>query len=106
MVRRWKEYEDAITPMGNTDSDVRQENSGGADGAENDRPPLGTYEELAKMIDLALLAPDFTEDDVARGCDLAKSYGIRSVTLRPADVQLASQWLSGSGVIAGAAVSY
>lgn len=58
------------------------------------------------MIDLALLAPDLTEEDIARGCELAKRYGLGSVTLRPADVQLASQWLAGSGVTAAAAISY
>ncbi len=58
------------------------------------------------MIDLALLAPDLTEDDIARGCDLAKQYAIASVTLRPADMQLAAQFLSGRGITATAAISY
>jgi len=58
------------------------------------------------MIDWAMLAPDLTEEQVANACERARHYGIASVTLRPADVQLASQWLKGSGVTAAAVVSY
>ena len=67
---------------------------------------LQTYEELAQITDMALLAPDLSEEDVARGCEKAKAYGIASVTLRPADMQAASQWLRGSSVMPIAAVSY
>jgi len=67
---------------------------------------IAAYGDLAKMIDVALVAPDLSESDVARGCETAKQYGIGWVTLRPADVQLASQWLKGSAVIPVAAVSY
>lgn len=58
------------------------------------------------MIDLALLAPDLTERDVAEGCETAKRYGIGWVTLRPADVQTAVEFLKGSEVVPVAAVSY
>lgn len=58
------------------------------------------------MIDLALVAPDLSETDVARGCETAKRYGIGWATFRPADVQLASQWLKGASVIPSAVVSY
>ena len=58
------------------------------------------------MIDWALLAPDLTEDEVAHACQKAKRYGIASVTLRPLDVQLGSQWLKGSGVVPATVVSY
>src|SRR5262249_34107323 len=70
------------------------------------RPPLATYADLARMIDMALVAPDLSEEDVARGCETAKRLGAGWVTLRPADVQLASQWLKGSSVVPSAVVSY
>ncbi len=73
---------------------------------ENARPPLQTLEEAARMIDLALVAPHLSDDDVARGCETARRYGVRSVTLRAADVQLASKWLEGSGVLPVAAIAY
>jgi deoxyribose-phosphate aldolase len=104
--------------MGNTDADLRPEAAGQGSGAgaesqsqaaengEVARPPLQTYEDLARMIDLGLLAPDLSEEEVSRGCDVARKYRIGFVTLRPCDVQLASQWLGNSGVVPVAAVSY
>jgi deoxyribose-phosphate aldolase len=70
------------------------------------RPPLATYDDLAKMIDVALMAFDLSEEDVLRGCEMAKQYRVASVTLRPADVQLAGPWLKGSAVVPAAVVSY
>lgn len=52
------------------------------------------------------MAPELSEEDVSRGCEAAKQYGVGSVTLRPADVQLAAQWLKGSAVTPFAVVSY
>jgi deoxyribose-phosphate aldolase len=70
------------------------------------RPPLTTYEDLARMVDIPLVAPALSEEEVARGCELAREYGVASVTLRPADVQLAAQWLKGSEVVPAGVVSY
>ena len=63
------------------------------------------YEDLAGLIEYALIRPELSEEDVARGCEIAKQYGITSVILRPSDVDLAVRWITGSGVRAGAVVS-
>jgi deoxyribose-phosphate aldolase len=60
--------------------------------------PLSTYEQLASLIDLPLLAPAFSEEHVSTGCDLARQYKVGSITVRPSEAQLAVQWMSGSGV--------
>jgi deoxyribose-phosphate aldolase len=85
--------------MGNTDvtSGTAQQSGQGA---------LAKYEDLARMVDIALLAQDLPEEEVARGCELAKRYGAGAVTLRPADVQLGAQWLKGSGATVASVVSY
>jgi len=56
------------------------------------------YEDLAGLIEYALIRPELSEEDIARGCDLAKLYQVASVILRPCDVDLAARWLAGSGV--------
>src|SRR5690242_4340267 len=62
------------------------------------RPPLTTYESLAKMIDHSLLRPELTDEQVIAGCELAKRYRVASVCVRPCDVELAVRALSGSDV--------
>ncbi len=56
-------------------------------------PEAVTYEEIAQMIDLNLLAEGMPEEQVAAMCERAGSYRIACVTVRPSDVQLASKWL-------------
>src|SRR5689334_418228 len=43
---------------------------------DQDRPPLASYEDLAKMIDHSLVRPELTEADIVEGCRLAKSYRV------------------------------
>jgi deoxyribose-phosphate aldolase len=62
------------------------------------RPPLTTYEGLAKMIDHSLLRPELTEDQVYEGCRIARDYNVATVTVRPSDVDLAAKWMKDSGV--------
>ena len=69
--------------------------------SSNTRPPLNTYEALAKMIDHSLVRPELTDDQVAEGCALAKRYQVASVSVRPSDVDLAVRLLEGSGVAVG-----
>src|SRR6266480_3597009 len=52
------------------------------------RPPLGTYQDLALMIDHSLIRPELTEDQVIQGCELAKGYAVTSVSVRPKDVDM------------------
>ncbi len=70
------------------------------------RPPLAAYEDLARMMDFAVLAPELAEDDVHRACQIAAKYRIARLTVRPADLDLVSQWMKGTALTVGAVVSY
>lgn len=70
------------------------------------RPALKTYQDLAKMIDHSLLRPELTEEQVEEGCRIARDYNVATVTVRPADVDLAVQWMSGSGVPVGSVAGF
>ncbi len=73
---------------------------------EQEREPLGTYEQLAKMIDHSLLRPELTEEEVVAGCKLAGRYGVAAVSVRPSDVELAAGVLTGSDVRVGAVIGF
>jgi deoxyribose-phosphate aldolase len=70
------------------------------------RPPLTTYEELAKMVDHSLVRPELSDDDVAEGCELARRYGVASVSVRPSDVDAVVRRLGGSDVAIGSVVGF
>jgi deoxyribose-phosphate aldolase len=70
------------------------------------RPPLTTYEGLAKMIDHSLVRPELTDEQVVAGCELAKRYQVASVSVRPCDVDLAVRLLSGSDVAVGSLAGF
>ena len=59
---------------------------------------IETYESLASLIELTLLAPGLSADDLDRGCQLAREYGLAAVVVRPCDVEMVSRWMSGSSV--------
>lgn len=65
-----------------------------------------TYEEIAGIVDFALLDALLSQDDIHRGCEMAREYGVASVLVRPSDGELAVRWLQGSGVKVGAVVGY
>src|SRR5512146_1407131 len=65
-----------------------------------------TYEQLAKVIDHSLLKPELTEADVIAGCQLAASYHVASVCVKPADVALAARLLQGSDVAVGTVIGF
>lgn len=65
------------------------------------RPPLSSYEDLARMIDHSLLRPELTEEQVEAGCRIARQFGVANVTVRPSDVDLVVPWMSGSAVAVG-----
>ncbi len=73
---------------------------------DQERPPLASYEELAKMIDHSLLRPELTEEQVAEGCRIARQYNVATVTVRPADVDLAVRWMEASGVPVGSVAGF
>jgi deoxyribose-phosphate aldolase len=65
---------------------------------ENVRPPLAAYEDLARMVDFAALAPNFSEEQVAQACEVARKHRVGRLTVRPADLDLVAQWMEGSGI--------
>lgn len=54
------------------------------------------YEDLSKVLELSLLAPELSESDVATGCEQAKRYDVATVLVRPCDVDLVARWVGGS----------
>ncbi len=65
-----------------------------------------SYNELAKMIDHSLLHPTMTDDDLIRGCILAKKYNTASVCIKPYAVPLAKELLMGSDVKVGTVIGF
>jgi deoxyribose-phosphate aldolase len=65
-----------------------------------------TLRELAKTIDHSLLRPELTETDIVSGCELAMSYQVASVCVKPCHVRLAARLLEGSGVAVGTVVGF
>lgn len=74
--------------------------------ADEARPPLTTYEGLAKMIDHSLLRPELSDEHVIEGCHLARRYDAASVCVRPSDVELAARTLKGASVAVGSVVGF
>ena len=73
---------------------------------DQDRPPLASYEALAKMIDHSLVKPELTEAEVIEGCQVARTYHVASVCVRPSDVDAAVRALEGSDVAVGSVVGF
>lgn len=69
-------------------------------------PTKETYESLASLIELTLLAPGLSADDVDQGCRTAREYGLAAVVVRPCDVEMVSRWMSGSGVKVSSVAGY
>jgi deoxyribose-phosphate aldolase len=65
------------------------------------RPALTTYEDLARMIDHSLVRPELTSAQVLEGLELARRYGVASVSVRPCDIDVAVRTLQGSAVKPG-----
>ena len=65
-----------------------------------------SYDELARMIDHALLHPTLTDADLRAGCEMARQYGVASVCIKPYAVRLAAELMSGSGVAVGTVIGF
>ena len=70
------------------------------------RPPLATYEGLAKMIDHSLLRPELNDDQIDAGCRLAVEYNVASVCGRPSDADRIVHLLEGSTVAPSSVVGF
>ena len=53
---------------------------------------------IASMLDHSTLQPFLTEEDIIKGCDIARKYRTASVCARPADMPLVATLLQGSAV--------
>jgi deoxyribose-phosphate aldolase len=65
-----------------------------------------TYDEIAKLIDHALLRPDLTDEEMEAGCLLAAECRVASVCVKPYYVCRAAKVLAGTGVAVGTVVGY
>jgi deoxyribose-phosphate aldolase len=54
--------------------------------------------EISKMIDHSLLHPTMTDEDLRRGCEIAKKYNAATVCIKPYAIPIAKDILKGSGV--------
>jgi deoxyribose-phosphate aldolase len=57
-----------------------------------------TLRELAKMIDHSLLHPTMTDEEIRKGCELARRYDVATACVKPYAIPLAKEVLAGSDV--------
>jgi len=57
-----------------------------------------TSRDIAKMIDHSLLRPELTEDEIKKGCEIAKKYSVATVCCLPSAVTLAAMLLKGTDI--------
>jgi deoxyribose-phosphate aldolase len=57
-----------------------------------------TCHDIAQMIDHSLLRPELTDEDIRKGCEIARRYKVATVCCRPCEVALVKRLLQGSGV--------
>lgn len=65
-----------------------------------------TLAEIAKMIDHSLLQPTLTDEDMEKGCALAREFNVASVCIKPYAVSRAAEWLRGSTVLVGTTIGF
>ena len=68
--------------------------------------PAPRYEDLADLLEHSAVRPDLTEEQVRIACEVARSYRIACVVVRPSDSEQAVRWMDGSGIPVGSLVSY
>jgi deoxyribose-phosphate aldolase len=62
--------------------------------------------QLAKMIDHSLLHPTMTDEQLKKGCDIARHYNTASVCIKPYAVKQTVEWLRGSDVLVGTVIGF
>jgi len=65
-----------------------------------------TSRDVAKMIDLSLLRPNLSDEDVIKGCETAKKYDVATVCCGPSQVPLVKKCLAGSNVIVSTVIGF
>ena len=68
--------------------------------------PLTSIREIAKLIDHALLHPTLTDAELRAGCELALTYDVASVCIKPYAVSMANKLLAGSDVLVGTVIGF
>lgn len=63
-------------------------------------------QELAKMIDLSILHPAFTDEDLKKQCEVARKFNVASVCVKPYAVKLAKECLKDSEVEVGCVIGF
>jgi deoxyribose-phosphate aldolase len=65
-----------------------------------------TRQEVAQRIDLAVLKPEATRDDVLKGCEQAKEWQVKSLVVLPCWLELVVRELDGSGVLPSCVIAF
>lgn len=65
-----------------------------------------TTNQLAKMIDHSILHPTMTDEDLVKGCELAKEYNVAAVCVKPYAVKKAHEFLKDSDVAVGSVIGF
>ena len=65
-----------------------------------------TLNVLAKMIDHSLLHPTLTDEDIAKGCALAKKFAVATACIKPYCIPMVRDLLAGSGVGVCAVIAF
>ncbi|MFN3422539.1 MAG: deoxyribose-phosphate aldolase, partial [Armatimonadota bacterium] len=65
-----------------------------------------TRQEVAQKIDLAVLKPDATREDVLRGCEQAKIWNVKSLVVLPCWLDLVVRELEGSTVLPSTVIAF
>jgi deoxyribose-phosphate aldolase len=65
-----------------------------------------TSHDIAKMIDVSLLHPTLTDEQLIAGCEMAKKYDAAACCVKPYHTKLAVDSLKGSDVLVSAGVSF
>jgi deoxyribose-phosphate aldolase len=62
--------------------------------------------QLAKLLDYALVRPTVTDDEVSKGCEIARRLGVAIVSVMPDHIALVASLLKGTDVLAGASIAF
>ncbi|HTP57972.1 MAG TPA: deoxyribose-phosphate aldolase [Spirochaetia bacterium] len=62
--------------------------------------------DIAKMIDHSLLRPELTQEDIKKGCRIARHYDVAAVCCTSSDVELCKKELAGTKVLVAAVVGF
>ena len=67
---------------------------------------MPTVNEIAKMIDHSLLHPTMNDEILIKECEVARSYDVASVCIKPYAVKMAAEILKGTDVAVGTVIGF